>query len=265
MRSTRERQHALWETVVLNTPRDGSQRINRARQRWLTYVKLDADGCWMWTGTLSRQGYAVFGWSEWDPQKGLYRPSRSAFWFLIRNWFPERYWPNHLGNKASETLCGKRLCVSPLCRKLVPYSRMLYRKSTLTPEQVVEIRHSDLPATELAAWYGVTRKAITDIVFGRKWKTVGGPIREYHRGRKLTDAQAAEIYRLRNHTRSATRVGNAYGVDARSVRRIWEGKTYRNITQEGSRRDSAEPTRITRSRAARGSGSVQTEAIRPTR
>lgn len=54
------------------------------------------------------------------------------------------------------------------------------KQAELTNEQVIEIReryvHGSVPQATLAEEYGVSVPAISEIVNGKKWQSIGGPI-----------------------------------------------------------------------------------------
>lgn len=72
------------------------------RQRWLSRVEVDADGCWIWTGSRNFHGYSVFYFRG--------RNMRAFHVFLLL-FSPNTPVPYHFFR-----LCHKPLCVRPVCQ-----------------------------------------------------------------------------------------------------------------------------------------------------
>lgn len=80
-------------------------------------------------------------------------------------------------------VCRNRCCINPA--HLEPVERVAHREqhqqedSPLTAEQVIEIRERAAEGgslVDLAREYGLHASAVKDIVWGRRWKNVGGPL-----------------------------------------------------------------------------------------
>ena len=85
----------------------------RLPERFWAKIKVDADGCWIWTASLFKTGYGQFNW------KG--KPSRAhrvAYLSLVGS-IPVGLEPDHL--------CRKRNCVNPACMELVTRSENVRR------------------------------------------------------------------------------------------------------------------------------------------
>jgi len=73
------------------------------RDRFWSSVRRSTDGCWVWTGTVTRQGYGQF--SEKRGSRWVHHLAHRASWLLANNELE----PGH----AVIQRCGNRACVRP--------------------------------------------------------------------------------------------------------------------------------------------------------
>lgn len=117
--------------------------------------------CWVWTGCVSKNGYAHAGVLSSDGSQRAHR----IFW-------ERKNGPVQHGLDLDH-LCRNRACVNPDHLEPVTRSENLRRSpmlGKLNPEQVREIRASSDSGPLLAKRFNVTRTAICDIRNGRTWK-----------------------------------------------------------------------------------------------
>lgn len=148
------------------------KNVARQRRNWLRRVKRQPDGCWVWTGpTINRPNrapilvYYVRPAGRHEVTKGRYR---SAYWWMIREWFPEHDSRIHITHMT----CGNKLCLSPLHRR----SGSGAVRTKLTDEQAVEIyrQRYERSLNSLANEFGVTRRLVMLIWTGRSRADVTG-------------------------------------------------------------------------------------------
>lgn len=151
-------------------------------ERFAEQYTVNADGCWIWTGTKLKTGYGGIGAGG---RHGRHLRAHRASWEIHRGPIPE-------GEKVRHR-CDVRLCVNPdhlqLGSQRDNILDMVERgrrrggtrgasiaKSVLTDESVREIRQryaaGGVTYKALAAEYGVTFGAISHVVSRRTWKHV---------------------------------------------------------------------------------------------
>lgn len=83
--------------------RGGSSRsspVEKLRERFLSKVKREESGCWVWTAALFSDGYGAFSWDRRN-----IRAHRAA-WLIFRGEIPEQFLVLH-------GPCHERRCVNP--------------------------------------------------------------------------------------------------------------------------------------------------------
>jgi len=93
-----------WKWLVAHLDDGYSPRLTKFRAQWLSHVEADSDGCWIWTGGLTRLGY---------PYMHAMGKSSAALTTMFRLWAPDFLSNLHRGMRFR--LCGKTLCVRPAC------------------------------------------------------------------------------------------------------------------------------------------------------
>ena len=130
----------------------------RPKEPFETYVKEQADGCHIWTGTVNNSGY---GW---------YRRKGAHVYIYIR-----KHGPVPEGLEIGH-LCGVKLCVNPAHLEAMTHEKNNQQMKSgvkLTEKKVQEIREKSargVSARSLASKFGVNRNAIYSIRRGEKWK-----------------------------------------------------------------------------------------------
>lgn len=144
-------------------------------------IPVPFSGCWLWEGPLNKTGYGLF-YAKTSPTKSrlAHRVSYAEF----------------IGPIADQLnvlhRCDVRCCVNPDHLFLgtqaenmadcaikgrhsygISKNKGLYRTNcTLNPEQILEIRRSDLSHRELSERFGVDRSQISRIRSGKRWRDV---------------------------------------------------------------------------------------------
>lgn len=122
----------------------------------------------------------------------------------------------------------------------------------LTTSQVVQIRvryHAGEALHHLAAEYGLTHRAISNLANGRTWSHVGGPIKapgqigagkgEHNPNAKLTAAQAIEIRKRYARGALIRTLAADYDVTPIAIKSVVTGRTWKHVggpIQTGRRR-----------------------------
>jgi len=165
--SSRERdiQLVIWEESI--------KRFNKK-------MRIDENGCWLYTGPRNRNGYGEFFLSFCNKRM---RAHRFAY-EVAKGSIPERMYCLHT--------CDIKHCVNPAHLYLGTHADNMrdrnikgrlahserHGKTKLTMEQVIEIRErAELGATrrELADRFEVSPECIRDIANHRRWKYAPGP------------------------------------------------------------------------------------------
>lgn len=143
---------------------------------WAKVAKTDKNSCWLWTGARKKAGYG-----NWSPKRGMIDGAhRWAFIYGTGSQIPTGFYvchscdnpaccnPNHLwlGRPADNVadMWAKGRAVLP---KLLTGES--HPKTTLTNENIAEIRNSNASSAALARQYGVHRNTIWHIRTGRRW------------------------------------------------------------------------------------------------
>lgn len=191
--------------------------------------------CLIWQNPSDPDGYGSFYY------KGKTRRAHRVSYELANGQFDYRLLVRHT--------CDTKLCVNPKHlilgtnadnskdasdRGLLPRGESQW-SAKLTEQQVVKIREDyavGRKSVDLAAEYGMHRAVIADIVFGRHWKHVGGPIQKSTKRQKLTDEQVSAIVEA-THTMSDQSVADKFNISQPYVTRL----------KNGNRRNGIRPSR----------------------
>ena len=148
-----------------------------ARDRILRSVEENEQGCWLWTGALSKSGYGSLGF------KGrMWRAHRLAFYGFVgdigdlhvlhRCDNPRCVRPEHLflgtpaDNAADKSAKGRT--------GVEKRSGELNNKAKLTEADVLMIRTSDKSGNSIAHELGVSRALVNMVRRGEIWRHING-------------------------------------------------------------------------------------------
>jgi hypothetical protein len=122
-------------------------------------------GCWLWTGAVSSEGYAVF-----EVAGKQVRAHRFSY---------ERYRGKIPGDLTIDHLCRVRCCVNPNHLEVVTIQENIRRRehckgeangrAKLTSEQVLQIRTASRSGPALAREFGVSTTVIYKIRRHELW------------------------------------------------------------------------------------------------
>lgn len=136
----------------------------------------ETTGCWMWTGTIGTRGYGCI--KDNYKTKLAHRVSYELHCGAIPAGLhvchhcdtPACVNPAHLFTGTAQQNNSDKVKKG---RQYRPQGE-LGANSRLTACEVMEIFTSDKPGTQLAAMYGVSRAAISNIKTGSRWGSVTG-------------------------------------------------------------------------------------------
>lgn len=218
----------LWRVFQAPLPRGvydfrpDSIRSRTSKERFRSRVKLNpSTGCWVWEGPIYGGNPVTY---QWLPDKAR-NDRRSAFLFLIENWFPDTKFSDR--TNSTVRTCGTAACISPLHRQGRSYDHI----TVLTPSQVREVfaERGKSKVAEVAASYGVGVVTIYNIWSGRSHAGTTGQRVIARHVRKLNASQVKQIYR-RKGTVTQTALAAEYGVTRSTIGHIWSGETWSNVT-----------------------------------
>jgi len=173
-------------------------------------AKLDkTTECWIWSGAKNKKGYGVIGVK--GSCKLVHRvfyeihlsKSLTGFMVLHKCDNPPCCNPEHLyvglhkDNMTDRNVRGRTACGDFSGARTKPLSRPRGESnhSKLKATDVVAIREranrGELQ-NSLASEFMVHSSTISDIVMGKKWKSVGGPIRQHSINKKETGYRSAK-------------------------------------------------------------------------
>lgn len=128
---------------------------------YLARFEVDEEtGCWLWTGSVSADGYGDTGRGQ-----------------AHRQVYAELYGPVPRGSVVHHK-CGTRGCVNPEHLEALSYTEHNRRRAgiSLTPDLVMEIRRlrrdTGLSVRRIAMRIGVKPSTVQSVVDGRNWKDV---------------------------------------------------------------------------------------------
>jgi hypothetical protein len=218
-----EKKLRAWRYVLARLrPYTGSYS-SRAMRRWVKCVSIDDDGCWIWTGP--RGGGHDGGGPSFEWTVAFHHTKKgSAFWFMLRHWFPDVASRYTVGTPTYQ-ICGKTMCVCPLCRRVRDAKHSIHNHK-LTAEQVRGILYEppDTPTAHLARKYEISPRTVANIRSGRSWKHVPDPRYLIPRHNPHMSEEDARAILAAKGLKSAVEVAKAYGVTDTHVRNIWAGR-----------------------------------------
>jgi hypothetical protein len=143
--------------------------IGHSARRSQTQYTVDSEtGCWVWSGHINANGYAMM----WDGSAKKSRSAHRVYYERARGPIPEGLGLDHL--------CRNRACVNPAHLEPVTNTENGRRgKNTkLSADVVAVIKHlltigpQRISLTEIARWAGVSCSCIWFIADGRHWKDI---------------------------------------------------------------------------------------------
>jgi hypothetical protein len=203
-----------------------------AREFERSWVPEPNSGCWLWLGTVGKDGYGKSG--------SNYRTVRAhrLAWQLYRGPVPEGLCVCHV--------CDVRSCVNPghlflgsNAENMLDMSwkgraaqgeRSAFAK--LTQPQVERARamlNGGARTDDLARLLGINRSTMQRIATGHAWAHAAGPIRRAHRWTSV-DA-VIEIRRLHAAGVPARDIADHFGIDIKTIYNIRRGRTRSRIAE----------------------------------
>lgn len=180
-----------------------------------------ATACWVWGGPMWEGRPITY---QWNPATG-HNAKRSAFLWMMDMWFPDAKFSDR--SRGTTPTCGTDRCINPHHRR----GRTFDHITVLKPDQVRAIfaARDKVPAACLAAEHGVSPGTVYGVWSGRFHSHITGQSEIRRNPRKLTEDQVRELYGLRGkHTQQA--VADKFGVSRATVRHIWSGLTWSEVT-----------------------------------
>lgn len=148
------------------------KKTKTTAQRLLALARIELNGCWMWNGTILKNGYGNFR-NEHGRAEG---PHRVAY-RILKGDIPNGYDVCHM--------CDVRACINPdhlfVGTRLDNMTDAVHKgrmprgdkgnhpTAKLLPHEVIEIRHAIGSAAIIAEQYGIHPNHVYDIRNGRKW------------------------------------------------------------------------------------------------
>jgi hypothetical protein len=212
------------------------------------YDRRGPDDCWEWTRALAWNGYGLFTVKHHQQVRAhrfsyvIYKgplpasrgKPRSADYQVVRHKChnPKCVNPKHLLAGTPKQNTADRLAAGRF--RIAGESN---RGAKLTEEQVKAIRLDTRHPLDIAAAYGLSRAAVTNIQTGKTWRTVKSPFAKRvvwlsgaegsSNGRaKLTDA---DVLRIRKDDRPYPVIAAQYGIGRESVGNIKRRITWKHI------------------------------------
>lgn len=190
------------------------QRLNRRRQAFVSKIRREPDGCWVWTGQLSKRsgGKHYPAVSHRIDGKSV---QRSAFSWLLDEFFPEVSATRPIRTSPA---CGNSSCINPLHR-----INAMATNPTITPGQAVEIYElkGKETARVVAERFGVNYNHVLSIWRGRNWSDVTGAEKKSPQ-RRVVAPEIVEVAIQRRGTVSSRALGRELGVSYKTILRIWK-------------------------------------------
>lgn len=208
------------------------------------WVKVDKTAsCWLWVASKNRAGYGqIYGPGRpylahrvsWEIHNG---PIPNGLGVLHRCDVPACVNPAHLflGTPADNALDKVAKQRQPKGAE----SAMAKLSEQVVVALRVELSRPEVSQREIAGRYGVCQQTVSDIMRGRLWKHLGGPIqsaRPYcahgakHHNAKLTAAKVHVIYRLWDWTYlTQSQIGALFSVTNYAVSDVVRGKVWRHL------------------------------------
>lgn len=193
---------------------------------WQYGVEKDEHGCWLWTGSLSHNGYArmyVKG-KEQNVHRHVYET-------MIGD-VPAGHQIDHR--------CRVRRCINPEHLEAVTPTENIRRASgtKLTVEQVKEIRESSEDYRAVANKLGISPEYVHSIRRGLNWEEAGLAPRQLGNGNRgesnakatLTEDNVREIRKLGRTTDLTQReIAELFGVTQSAVWGVLSGRYWKHV------------------------------------
>lgn len=184
----------------------------------------EESGCWEWTGTLNRTGYAI---GKFDEKTQL----------MHRVFFVDDYDVTLTPDEQLDHLCRNRACVNPQHLEIVSAAENTRRgsRTKLTSQSVIALRERYLAGgvtqQQLADEHGVTVRTINGIIQGREWMTDMPRYEKqsfaHRRGELNTKLSSDDVATIRSRHKSEsitfTQLGKEYGIHPSYIGRIVRG------------------------------------------
>lgn len=220
-----------WPVVATPDPRQASygaipeqRRTLRHRARFRSQLQRDpATGCWLWRGYRDRDGRPVFRVRTASHGNNS---SRSAFVWMMEQWFPQVPFPNR--DRATRPVCGRGACLSPHHRQQRTYAHL----TKLTPGQVAQIfaARGYERVGQVAARHGVAESTVLNVWAGRSHRDLTGLKVPTSAAVRLTPEMALSIWGCKDTGRTQREVAEEFSVSQATVSNIWRGRTWADLT-----------------------------------
>lgn len=225
-----------WRTIHQPAPRGRYEHSNkhvirmRKRQKFLRNLRRDpATACWVWVGSVTKGNYGDQHPTFYHWRGNTDNTTRSAFMWMMREWFPST--PVHRGMQT-DTTCGNNLCISPYHRFAVTMVRNRGQKHHTKADVMRAYKlKGTMSADEAAAKTGINAPTIRRIWSGQRWSSVTG--QENAMPRRLGPDKVRSIYASRSRHPSMRSAAQEYGVGINTVRAIWMGEAWTEVTGAG--------------------------------
>lgn len=207
-------------------------------EKLIARVKVDANGCFNWQGSIHRDGY---GMTYWPPQKQTMQTHRASY-LVFRGAVPKGMFVCHR--------CDNRRCINPAhlflgtpkenIEDAFEKRRLCCGESVntacLKESDVVEIARlygTGKTIRELCEIYGIANSSMVRIVNGKNWRHVDRPVFKVLPKRKLNEDSVAEIKRqLAGGARGAD-LARQYGVSDAMIGHIKVGRMWTHVNAGG--------------------------------
>lgn len=201
--------------------------------------RSNPEGCWLWTAYRNRDGYGRFGFN------GKSRAAHRLMYQWVRGDIPRGLVVRHS--------CDTPSCVNPDHLEVGTQRENIHdmmvrgrwggpvgegnHHAKLTEDDVREIREraaQGASAVEVSQDYPVSPEQAANIISGRSWKRVGGPVTDLStRGErstlsKLTEDDVREI--LSSEGVSHSVLAQRYGVTQPTISRIIRRDTWKHVS-----------------------------------
>ena len=214
-------------------PRNRMSNIERAV--WRVFSKADVrewDKCWEFRGATTSNGYSHVGQVDLFGEVRTNQYGHRTVWAVFNG-----RWPT--SGEVVQHTCDNPPCVNP-AHLIVgtqadnvatrPRSGRWFggRTGKLTPEQVLIIRASTKPQTELAREFGVSQTAVSNVISGKTYGADGKPKVRHNGGpsRKLSNAAVRDICAS---TDSAKALAARHNVSVNLIYRVRSGEAYSDV------------------------------------